>query len=85
MADRSRTATYGIALCGILLLAPMAAGPALAQAGPSISPKKADAKPAETDTDTYIPPLRGTPDGRISGATRGAQPVTANRKIDTIN
>jgi hypothetical protein len=53
------------------LVVAMAGGAAAQQTTP-VKPGPAPQKPdASTGDDQFLPPLRGTPDGRISGGTRG--------------
>ncbi len=60
----------GLAIAG----AAFAVAPAIARAQQAAPPKNtASPQPRENSavSDLFVPPMRGTPDGRISGGTRG--------------
>ena len=69
-----------IAVIATLVVAPLAARAAAPERGETA----AGAHKATSDADGFIPPMRGTPDGRISGATRGigGSPVVVTTTVD---
>lgn len=51
---------------------------AMAESDVAAAPAQTVAQNAQSQSDMYIPPPRGTPDGRISGGTRGLSKVTGS-------
>ena len=69
---RATTRVLALAMVACALAAAVPGG-AVAQQTP---PPKSNTKPPQPDAapdDLFLPPMRGTPDGRISGGTRGVE------------